>query len=302
MRNAKDVLGSARAIRLGLALSQRLPPRGGYGLARFAASFLSWLRPRMYWNLRANLRQVLGLQTPDQVLHAMARRTLFRAGCAYYEHFRAVGQPPEVLSGLLHVPDLFWETLEQARAEGRGVMLVTAHMGNFDLAALSLTAQGVRLQALSVADPPPGFQLLNRLRQEAGVEVTPITEAAIRQAVQRLKGGGLVFTGVDYPYGPGREPLRFFGRPALLPTGHVRLALMTGAWLMAVGVQHWEGQGYVLRVEPPLEPVRRGKRQEDVRDLAERVLAILEGWIRETPDQWFMFLPVWPDLLERPAR
>ncbi|MGC8839565.1 MAG: lysophospholipid acyltransferase family protein [Anaerolineae bacterium] len=301
MRDAKNLFGSARAIRLGLFLSQHLPPRGGYGLARFAASFLSWVRPRMYWNLHANLRQVLGLETPAEVLHAMVRRTLFRAGCSYYEYFRAVGQPPEVLSGLLQVPDLFWETLEQARAEGRGVMMVTAHMGNFDLAALSLTARGLHLQALSVADPPPGFQLLNRLRQEAGVEVTPITETAIRQAVQRLKGGGMVFTGVDYPFGPGREPLRFFGRPALLPTGHVRLALMTGAWLMAVGVQHREGQGYVLRVEPPLEPVREGDRREGVRGLAERVLSILERWIRETPDQWFMFLPVWPELLERPA-
>lgn len=301
MRDTKDFLRSARAIRLGLFLSRRLPPRGGYGLAQFAASLLSWARPRMYWDLRANFRQVLGLETPEEVLHAMARRTLFRAGCSYYEYFRAIGQPPEVLSDFLQVPDLFWETLEQARTEGRGVMLVTAHMGNFDLAALSLTARGLRLQALSVADPPPGFQFLNRLRQEAGVEVTPITEAAIRQAVQRLKGGGIVFTGVDYPFGPGREPLRFFGRPALLPTGHVRLALMTSAWLMAVGVQHREEQGYVLRVEPPLEPVRRGDRRGDVRDLAEQILSILERWIRETPDQWFMFLPVWPELLERPA-
>lgn len=301
MRDAKNLFGSARAIRLGLFLSQHLPPRGGYGLARFAVSFLCRARPRMYWNLRANLRQVLGLDTPGEVLHDMARRTLLRAGYSYYEYFRAIGQAPEVLSGLLHVPDLFWETLEQARAEGRGVMLVTAHMGNFDLAALSLTARGVRLQALSVANPPPGFQLLNRLRQEAGLEVTPITETAIRQAVQRLKAGGMVFTGVDYPFGPGREPLRFFGRPALLPTGHVRLALMTDAWLMAVGVQYQEGKGYVLRVEPPLELVRRGDRKRDARDLAERILAILERWIRETPDQWFMFLPVWPELLERPG-
>lgn len=302
MRDTKNLLGSARAIRLGLFLSQRLPPRGGYGLARSAASFLSWVRPRMYWNIRANLRQVLGLETPGPVLHHMARRTLFRAGVSYYEYFRAVGQVPEVLAGLLQVPDLFWEALDQAHARGRGVMLVTAHMGNFDLAAFSLTARGLRLQALSVADPPPGFQFLNRLRQEAGVEVTPITEATIRRAVQRLKAGGIVSTGVDYPFGPGREPLRFFGRTALLPTGHVRLALMTGAWLMAVGVQYLEGQGYVLRVEPPLEPVHRGDRKEGVRALAEQVLAVLGSWIRETPDQWFMFLPVWPELLERPQR
>lgn len=301
MKDTRNFLSSARAIRLALFLSQHLSPRRGHGLARFAAWVLARIRPRMYWNLRANFRQVLGPDTPGDVLHEMAQRTLFRAGCSYYEYFHAIGQETEELVGLLEVPDLFWQTLEDAQGHGRGVMLVTAHMGNFDLAALSLTAQGVRLQALSVADPPPGFQFLNRLRQEAGVEVTPITETTIRQAVHRLKQGGMVFTGVDYPFGPGREPLHFFGRPALLPTGHVRLALMTNAWLLVVAVQYHKGRGYVLRVAPPLEPVRTGDRKRDVRGLAERVLEVLAGWIRETPDQWFMFLPVWPELLERPA-
>lgn len=299
MRDAKSLFASRKAIRVGLFLAQRISPRSGHALARGIANLLAWLRPQMYWNIRANLRQILGPDTPVEVLHETARRTLIHAGCAYYDHFHAVGGAPEELAGILNVPELFWETLSRTQKEGRGLVLVTGHLSNFDLAALSLMVRGVRLQALSLREPTKGFQFLNQLRSAGGVEVTPITEAAIRQALRRLRQGGIVMTGVDYPTGPGHEPLNFFGRPALLPTGHVRLAMIAGALLLVVGVVYGEETGYALRVAPPLELIRTGNRGRDVRLNAERVLDILAGWIREHPEQWMMFLPVWPELLER---
>ncbi|NLE75569.1 MAG: lysophospholipid acyltransferase family protein, partial [Chloroflexi bacterium] len=151
-----------------------------------------------------------------------------------------------------------------------------------------------------VSNPTKGFQFLNALREEAGAEITPISPASIRQALRRLRDGGVVFTGVDYPAGSGRIPLRFFGRTALLPTGHVRLALMSNALLLVVFVLPREGGGYTLHALPPLELIRLDDRREEERVNAERVLRLLEEWIGAHPEHWFMFLPVWPELL--PAR
>jgi len=298
MRDTKGLFDSARAIRLGLSLSQRISRRTGHGLARLGANLLAWLRPQMYWNVHANLSQVLGPDTPAEVLHETVRRTFFHSGCNQYDYFHAVGGSRDELAKVLHVPASFWDTLAQAKEKGQGVMFVTGHLSNFDLAALSLVARGMEVQALSLRDPPEGFQLVNQLRLEAGISITPISNAAIRQAIRRLRQGGIVLTGVEYPTGPGLEPLEFFGRPAMLPTGHVRLAMMTNAVLLAAAVVYRRETGYALRVAPPVELARTGHKKQDVKVTAERVLAILADWIRETPDQWMMFLPVWPKLLQ----
>lgn len=296
MRDTKSLLGHQRTIRLGILLAQRLPYRAGRGLARLVADTIVRFRPQMYWNVYANFRQVLETSSEGEIRRTV-RRAFRHAAYSYHEHFRALSMSPRELAGVLEIPQSFWEVVAESRERGQGVMMVTGHLSNFDLAALSMTVRGVRLQALSLPDPPPGFQFLNRLRVESGVEVTPITERAIREAVRRLREGGMAFTGVDYPTGPGREPLLFFGRPALLPTGHVRLAMMTGARLLVVRVRYSRGDGYALQVAPPVPLSDTGNKRKDVQITAERVLAILEGWIRETPEQWLMFLPVWPELL-----
>jgi len=125
--------------------------------------------------------------------------------------------------------------------------------------------------------------------------VTPVGVEALRSALKRLRNGGVVVTGVDRPLSEHDDPILFFGRPARLPTGHVRLALQTNApILVACCVQEPTGR-YALLLAPPLEMERTYDRNEDIRHNARRVLAILEDMIRQAPEQWLMFVPVWPE-------
>ena len=104
----------------------------------------------------------------------------------------------------------------------------------------------------------------------------------------------MVVTGVDRPIGHGDDPVEFFGRTAILPTGHIRLALRTDAILVIGYVEYDPVEGYRLRIEPFMELVRTGGRRHDVKMNAERVLAVMEKAIRAHPDQWLLFVPVWP--------
>jgi len=291
----QDFISSKLMTRLGIVIGQHTPRRVGYGLARIAAGVIARRKPEVYWTVRANLRQILGPEAEDLALHRMTHQVFFHAGQTYYDFFHAIGQPKEVLAEAVPIPD---EILAFARAEtarGQGVLVLAAHMSNFDLLGLSMGARDLPIQMLSLANPQAGFHLLNYLRATAGFEVTPITPQSLRAAIRRLKSGGIVLTGVDRPIPEDRELVEFFGRPAYLPVGPVRLALMTGALVIMASCYYEPDKGYALKVTEPLEMIRTGDRKRDLMTNVRRVADILEQHVRARPEQWMMFHPFWPE-------
>ena len=103
----------------------------------------------------------------------------------------------------------------------------------------------------------------------------------------------------DRPVSELDEPISFFGRPARVPSGHVRLALKTDATVaVAYCVLSSETKKYTAHLEPPMDMIRTGDRDEEVLLNMQRILEELERIIRRWPEQWQMFVPVWPELLE----
>jgi KDO2-lipid IV(A) lauroyltransferase len=103
----------------------------------------------------------------------------------------------------------------------------------------------------------------------------------------------------DRPVSDFDEPVPFFGRPARVPSGHVRLALKTGASVtLGYCVISPEKRRLTAYLEPPLKLIRTGNREEEVRLNMRQVIDALEAIIRRWPEQWQMFVPVWPELLE----
>jgi lauroyl/myristoyl acyltransferase len=101
-----------------------------------------------------------------------------------------------------------------------------------------------------------------------------------------------VLTGVDRPVPDANSPVTFFGQRACLPTGYIRIPLMTDCLVMTVSFR-WDGIAYHILANPPMEMVRTGDRDRDADVNVHRVLAEMEGFVRAAPDQWMVFLPVW---------
>jgi KDO2-lipid IV(A) lauroyltransferase len=291
----QDITSSPPIIRLGLFISRHMPSSVGYGIASLAANFIAASKPAIYWTVRSNLSHAMGPGTEATSLHRLTREVFYHAAQTYYDYFHALAHGERSCWDLIEIPPEDMENLLAARAGDRGAVLVTGHFSNFDLAGMALAASGIEFQALSLRDPIEGFQLLNRMRSATGIITTPIETGSLRDGIRRLRVGGLVVTGVDRPAGDGDEPLEFFGATAYLPTGHIRLALKTDA-LLVIGYCEYDPQAgsYKLRIRPPMELVRSGDRKRDVRVNAQRVLAALEEAILAHPEQWLIFVPVWP--------
>ncbi len=292
---AQDVISSRPATRIGIFIGRRMPRRVGYGLAKVVAGVIARRKPQVYWAVRANLCHILGPEADDETLHRTARQVFFHAGQTYYDFFHAIDQPKEVLAQAVWVPNDLVTFAQSEAAQGQGVLVLGTHMSNFDLLGLSIGALGLPIQMLSLADPQAGFHLLNYLRAKAGFEVTPITPESLRAAVRRLKSGGIVMTGMDRPIPEDRELVEFFGRPAYLPVGPVRLALMTGAWVIAGSCYYEPDKGYALEVTQPFKMMHTGDRRQDILTNVRRLAGILEGFVRARPEQWMMFHPFWPE-------
>jgi lauroyl/myristoyl acyltransferase len=284
------------AIKLGLWIGQHTSRRFGYALARSIADGIVSLRPDVYWRVRDNLRHVLDPDLGPAELHAAVRQVFVHAGETYYDFFRAIGQPAQALARAVHIPPSLLALVRSEREAGRGVVLYGVHMSNFDLGILSLGAHGLSAQLLSLGGRHDGFALLNDLREMDGLEVTVLNPQSLRQAVRRLRAGGMVMTGADRPVpGDGDDLVPFFGRPARLPLGPVRLALLTDATVLLGACYRDPGAGYRLDVTGPIEMVHTGDRTADILASARRLAEVMEVYIRARPVQWMMFHRLWPD-------
>jgi len=293
--NFQQLVTTELGTRAWLALGA-LPPRAGYAFAR-------WLTRRLYRRkegfvyrvLYNNQRHLLGPEATDEQVDAAVAAVLQHAGIVNYDLVYAVSRGEQAILDGIDLGADFWPNLEAARATGQGVLICAGHLSNFNLGFLAFAIQGgFPIQALSAAEEAGGFKVVRELRSRGLIEDTPIDAGSLRKAILRLRQGGVALTGVDWPVPDTQDGLSFFGAPSLLSSGNVRLALSANAVLVPLAC-HWTPErGYYARTGPHLQLERTGNREEDVRHNARRILSILEGWIRDAPDQWLMYHPVWP--------
>ncbi|MFH1084707.1 MAG: hypothetical protein V1772_02940 [Chloroflexota bacterium] len=290
------ILGTPPFMLLGITIARLLPRRWADALCRRLARDMARRRNTLFRTLRANHRHVLGPGLDDEALDRHTERALYYLGRTYVDILRATVRDFE--TGRLGVRVATQAEHDRILADlrdPRGTVLVGPHLSSFDLAAQWLAYNGFELQMLSLANPDAGTRFLNWFRQRRGLLMTPIGVQALRQGVRRLRQGGIVVTGVDRRISDDDPPVPFFDAPARMPTGHVRLALQTGAHvLVACCLQEPDGR-YRLMAAPALEMERTGDRERDVAHNVRRVLAICEEMIRLAPEQWLMLLPVWEE-------
>lgn len=294
--NFQQLVTTRFGTRLWMTLARRLPPAGGHLLARTVTGVLHHRKgASLYRIIYANQAGVLGPNATPAQLDRAVKGVLTHAGMTTLDLMQIGMRGAEALKAAVTFPDEFWANAEAALTSGRGVLVCGCHLSNFNLAFMRFALEGFPVQVLSTALMAEGFRALSELRDRGVVEETPINAGALRKALVRLRAGGAVAIGVDWPYGAGNDaPIEFFGRLSRLPTGWVRLALNADAFVLPLACRWSQERGYYTITAPLIELERTGDRAADVRHNARRVLAIMERWIGATPDQWLMYHPVWP--------
>ncbi len=190
--------------------------------------------------LRGNLRRVVGPELPEAELDQLTRRAVRSYARYWLETFRLPVMDRDRVAARADRNTHGVEHLDRASAEGRGVILVLPHMGNYDVAGVWLIARdGPFTTVAERLRPESLFDRFMAYRQKLGMEVLPLTGGSRTPAdvlVHRLRAGGTVCLVGDRDLTESGIEVTFFGEPAKMPAGPAYLAARTGASLLPVGL------------------------------------------------------------------
>ncbi len=179
------------------------------------------------------------------------------------------------------------DVLAGARARGRGVLLVSGHLGNWELAGAFVAASGMPIEAVARGMENPLFdRYITRTRSSLGMTVIRDAEA-VRRVPRAMREGHAVAMLVDQgAVGLASTWVPFFGRYAKTPRGPAVFALRLGApVIFATALRQPSGRYVMYYEEVPVHPT--GDREADVDRIVADYTATLERWIRRAPEQYF---------------
>jgi uncharacterized protein len=262
-------------------------------MGSFGGTLYRILRPKRAVVVRENLLPVVG---GDFGLATKQSKKLFREfGMKLVALWRFEAG---IMNPVKTKADSGWERFCSAKQEGKGVLLVTIHLGNWELGGSTLTERGENLLVLSNAEPGLGFTDLRRdARAQWGVETLIVGEDMFSfvEIIKRLRDGGNVALLMDRPDERNAISVSFFGRPFRTTAAVGELARATGCAIVPVVIVR-DGGEHVLRILPQVAYDRSVLRSIQEREiLTERVLKGFESVLRRYPEQWFQFIPVWSD-------
>ncbi len=179
------------------------------------------------------------------------------------------------------------DVLDAARGKGKGVLIVSGHLGNWELAGAFVAASGVPLEAVARGMENPLFdRYITETRRRIGMQVIHDADA-VRRVPRATREGHAVAMLVDQgAAGLASSWVPFFGRYAKTPRGPAVFALRLGAPVVFATALRQPGGKYVMYYEAvPVHPT--GDREVDVDKIVADYTNTLERWIRRAPEQYF---------------
>ena len=272
-------------------LAPRLPAGLGLRLAATLGDLWYHLARGQRAILLRNLRHVLGSAATQETIQRTAREVFRNTFRNYYDLFRLPHLPSPDVEKLIIVQGE--EHLREALAAGKGAIVVTAHFGNVEIMTRASAIRQYQITAVAEhLQPERLYRYLLAQRSIGGVHLVSI-DGSLKAIFRALRANQLVGLAADRDVSHSGITVPFFGAPANLPAGYVSLALRTGAPVLPIFIVRQPDGRFVIYIEPPLPLANSGDRERDVRSGVAQMVAVLERYISQYPEQWTFYQPIW---------
>jgi len=274
-------------------LSRKIPRHFAYWLSLRIADGYFFFDFRGRQAVMANLRQVMafrGCHPTERELRLTARTTFQFFGKYLVDFFRFQRLSETDIKRLVTIEHP--EYIEQAWQMGKGVIAVTAHLGNWEIGGAVLAGMGYPINVVALRQPSVKLNdFFQKHRRKRGMVVIPLG-SSVKRLMGALRRKEFIALLADRDYSDYHEPTNFCGIPACMPRGASWLAAKTGAVVLPGFVLRNEDDTFLMKLYPPIIP-SEGVTQESIQV---RINAALEDAVGAYPHQWFMFHPVWGGL------
>ncbi|MCU1231949.1 MAG: Lipid biosynthesis lauroyl acyltransferase [Acidobacteria bacterium] len=284
MRNAVLYRGLAMVT----AVGRRLSLNAGRALGRFLGAIAWYVARRERLKALRHLAIAFPEQS-DRERRALARRMFAHLGMTLLE-LTWIPNVNSINRGETTVVEGLDKVLEIIDA-GRGVIIFTAHCGNWEWLSYITGTFGRPVSVLQrERDEPAMNRYITELRAKAGVKTIDRGSAtAARDMINAIRRGGILAFVLDQNIRTESVKVPFFGRPALTPIGPVSFAIRTEATISVAFIERRDDGKQYARFEEPIHL----KRSDDPIEVAARITGRIEEQIRRVPEQWVWMHDRW---------
>jgi KDO2-lipid IV(A) lauroyltransferase len=245
----------------------------------------------LLWRYRRRMEQNLALAMADELPSPQQRQALIRKAWRNFaqgilETLTLMHAPKENILAAAGIEGE--EHLKRALAKGKGVIALSAHLGNFTLIGIRLAAAGYPFAALIKQPRDLRFaRMMDDFRTKAGMQTISAKprREAVRGILKALRSKGTVLVIAD-EFKSGGVPVEFFGLRSPAPRGPATLALRTGAATVPMYMVRDSNDRLTLYIEPEIELTRSDGQENDVAANTVLFTRVIEAIIRRHPDQW----------------
>ena len=281
---------------IGRFMALSLPLKAAYGLAVFFSDvhYLFAFGDRSA--VKANLAAIF--PNKGRVELNRIRRRMSRNFAKYLvDFFRFSKIDKEYIGKNIKIENIHY--FDEALAKGKGVIVLTAHLGNWELGGVVIALSGYPFWVVALPHKDKDVDnFFNRQRQSKGISVIPFGKAA-RQCLNLLRENKMVALVGDRDFSEKGIVVDFFGRKSFFPLGPAAFSMKTGSMIVPGFMFRNPDDTCTLRIEKPIEfTALEGEKtpQEKKQRLLEIIdsyKSTIEDYIKKYPDQWYMFRRFW---------
>ena len=273
-------------------MALHLPLRVSYAIAICIADARSLLATEDILATAANLKVIFpGIS--DREVRVIQKKMFRNFGKYLVDFFRFAKLDKAYIRDAVRFENL--RSFEAALARHKGVIALTAHLGNWELAGACVSLSGYPVVAVALPHANKKVNdFFNNQRKSKGISVVPLGRAA-RSCFDALSTNKIVALIGDRDFLENGRMVDFFGKPTHFPVGPAAFCLKTGAPLVPAFILRNPDDTFTFRVEKPMAMISTGDKDKDIGVFIDSYKVIIEDYIRSYPDQWFMFRRFWAE-------
>lgn len=278
--------------RIGQYIALTLPLKLAYGVAVFCSDIHYIFAYKDKRTVANNLKAIFPQKTNKEIKRIRIR--MFRNFAKYLIDFFRFSKIDEAyIKKTVRIENANF--IDEAVALRKGVILLTAHIGNWELGGVVISTSGYPFWVVALEHKDKEVNdFFNRQRASKGIKVIPLSRA-VRQCLQVLQNGDFLGLVGDRDFNEHGVTIDFFGKPTMFPEGPAAFSLKTGAAIVPGFMIRNPDNTFTLRMEKPILTTPSRNKHEDIKDVVSGYKLIIEDYIRRYPDQWYMFRKFWAD-------
>ncbi|MBP7088829.1 MAG: lysophospholipid acyltransferase family protein [Candidatus Omnitrophica bacterium] len=269
---------------LGASLAKLLPRRWCYLIAKFLALAQFRFSKKDRQTVIYNLNPIFN----DAKKTTKYAREVF-INFAYYlaDFFRHSKITKNFIKKYVRITGL--ENVDASFSTGKGIIALTAHLGNYEFAGALVSSLGYSVAAVALPHKNKHInKFFNERRYQANIKVIP-TGSAVKGCLSVLKQKSILALLGDRDFSNSGHIFEMFSRPARFPRGPAYFSLKSGAVIIPAFLIRENRDYYHLFFEEPIDASGKTDEQEIIKSY----IPILEKYIKLYPGQWYMFGKYW---------